>query len=139
MPAIAGITIADGQPTPVNRTFAPLGVSSDFVASYENRSGGIQVGYDTLSIGFRRANGKVRNNKVTLKMSLPILEVTSPATSTGIQPQPTKAYSCDVFVDFVCSDRSSAQDRKNLVTLLRNALASAGVVDTCVQNLESVY
>jgi len=139
MPAIANIVIADGQPTPVNRTFAPLGVSSDLVATYENRSTGIQVGYDTLSLGFRRANGKSHNNKLTLKLSLPILEVTSPATSTGIQPQPTRAYSCDVFVDFVCSDRSTTQDRKNLVTLLRNALVASGVVDTCFQNLESVY
>jgi len=70
---------------------------------------------------------------------LPILEVTSPSTSSGIQPAPTKAYDCFVNVDFVNPERSTAQNRKDLVTLLRNSLAAGGVIDTCVQNLESVY
>jgi hypothetical protein len=139
MPAIASISLVDGQPTPATRVFAPLGVSSDYVGSYENRITGIQVGYDTLSIGFRRTTPKSRNNKLTIRLTLPTLEVTSPSTSSGIQPQPTQAFACAAFVEFVLPERSSVQNRKDLVTLLRNALAASGVVDTCVQNLESVY
>jgi hypothetical protein len=139
MPAIASISLLDGQPTPVTRVFAPVGIDPNYVASYENRVTGIPVGYDGLSIGMRRPTKGSRNYKHTVRLLLPILEVTSPSTSSGIQPAPTKAYDCFVNVDFVNPERSTAQNRKDLVTLLRNSLAAGGVIDTCVQNLESVY
>lgn len=139
MPAIANIVIADGQPTPVNRTFAPLMVDKNGVAMHENRSTGIQIGYDTLSIGLRRATSEVANNKLTVKLVLPTLEVTSPSTATGIQPAPTKAYECSAFVDFVLPARSTAQNREDLVKLLKNALADGGVIATCVENIESEW
>lgn len=133
MPAIAAIAIQDGQPTPVTRTFSPLAVSSDMIATYENRASGQQLAFDALSIGFRRANASNQNNKVTVRLTLPTLEATTPPTPA------TKAYDCFVSVDFVLPTRSSEQDRKNLVTLLRNALAASGTIDTVVRNLESVY
>lgn len=139
MPAIANIVIADGQPTPVNRTFAPLMVDKAGVAWHENRATGIQIGYDTLTIGLRRATQQVTNNKLAVKLTLPTLEVTSPSTATGIQPQPTKAYELTAFVDFVLPSRSNTQERKNLITLLRNAVAPGGVIAVCVENLETEY
>lgn len=139
MPAIANIVIADGQPTPVNRTFAPLMVDKAGIAHHENRVTGIQIGYDTLSVGLRRATNQVPLNKLSVKLELPTLEVTSPSTASGIQPAPTKAYACTAFVEFVLPARSTAQNREDLVVLLRNALTAGGVVATCVENLEGVY
>jgi hypothetical protein len=139
MPAIGNIVIADGQATPVNRTFSPVGINSDLVATYENRATGIPVGYDSLSIGLRRPSKANRNFKVSVRLALPVLEVTSPSTQSGIQPAPTKAYDCTAFVDFVLPERCSQQNRKDLITLLRNALAGSGVIDVVVQNLETVY
>nr|QDH91129.1 MAG: hypothetical protein H1Bulk30948_000001 [Leviviridae sp.] len=139
MPALASISLADGQPTPVVRVFAPVGIDTNLVATYENRSTGIAVGYDGLSVGMRRPSKGNRNYKHTVRLTLPTLEVTSPSTSSGIQPAPTKAFDCFVSVEFVNPERCTTQNRKDLVTLLRNALAAGGVVDTCVQNLESVY
>lgn len=139
MPAIASIVIADGQPTPVNRTFAPLMVNKDGVAFHENRVSGIQIGYDTLTIGLRRATKVAPTNKLSVKLELPTLEVTSPSTSSGIQPAPTRAYTCTAFVEFLLPDRSTAQNREDLIVLLRNALTAGGQVATCVENLEAVY
>jgi hypothetical protein len=141
MPAIAALTVADGESTPVNHTFSPAGINADGVAFYENRVTGIQVGYESLSIGIRRpakqANGS-RNNKVTLKMSLPTLEVTSPATGTGIQPAPTKAYDVMCAVEFVLPERCTKQERDNLLTMVANLLDNASV-RTCIEELEAVY
>jgi hypothetical protein len=139
MPAIASISLVDGQPTPATRVFAPVGIDSNYVATYENRSTGIAVGYDGLSIGMRRPSKGNRNYKHTVRLALPTLETTSPSTSSGIQPAPTKAYDCFAVIEFVSPERSTTQNRKDMVTLLRNALAAGNVVDTCVQNLETVY
>lgn len=139
MPALANIVIADGQPTPVNRTFAPLMVDKSGVAWHENRVSGVQIGYDQLTIGLRRATSTVTNNKLSVKLVLPTLEVTSPSTSSGIQPAPTLAYAATAFVEFVLPSRSTSQNRKDLVTLLRNALVAGGVIATCVENIEGEY
>jgi hypothetical protein len=140
MPAIASIAIPDGQPTPVTRTFTPTGVNADMVAMYDNRAGGVAVGYDSLSVSLRKPNSRStqRNYKATLKLALPTLEVTSPATGTGIQPAPTKAYDCMAVVEFVLPERSTTQERKNLLTLLKNALAHAQITPV-IENLENVY
>jgi hypothetical protein len=71
MPAIASISLTDGQPTPVVRVFAPVGIDTNQVASYENRVTGIPVGYDGLSIGMRRPTKGSRNYKHTVRLLLP--------------------------------------------------------------------
>lgn len=139
MPALANITAADGQPTPVTRTFAPLMVDKAGVAWHENRVTGIQIGYDTLTIGLRRASVSSTLNKLSIKLVLPTLEVTSPSTASGIQPAPTKAYECAAFIDFVLPSRSTAQNREDLVKLVKNLLVDGGVIAVCVENLEAEY
>lgn len=140
MPAIGNIVIADGQTTPVNHTFSPVGINSDMVAFYDDRSAGIAIGYNALSVSLRKpTNGATnRNFKAQLKLVLPTLEVTSPSTSTGIQPAPTKAYDAMVTVEFVLPERSSTQNRKDLLTMLKNALAHS-TIQSVVQDLENVY
>ncbi len=140
MPAIGNIVIADGQTTPVNHTFSPVGINADMVAMWDDRSPGYAIGYNNLSVSLRKPSngGGARNYKAQLKLVLPTLEVTSPSTSTGIQPAPTKAYDCMVNVEFVLPERSSVQNRKDLLTLLKNALAHA-TVTSVVQDLENVY
>lgn len=135
MPAIAQIVLNDGT---VNHNFDPLGIDANYVASYENRTSGIQIGYESLSVGFRRANTKSRNNKVTVRLSLPTLEVTSPSTMTGIQPQPTKAYDVFASVDFVFPERCTTAERSNIRQMLIDALGEAAVASV-IENLESIY
>lgn len=140
MPAIGNIVIADGATTPVSHTFSPVGINSDMVAFFDDRSAGIALGYNNLSISLRKpqSGAKTRNYKAHLKLVLPTLEVTSPSTASGIQPAPTKAYDAMASVEFILPERSSTQNRKDLLTLLKNALAHA-TVTAVVQDLENVY
>jgi hypothetical protein len=58
--------------------------------------------------------------KVTAKLDLPTLEVTSPSTGTGIQPAPTKAYSCQANLEFLIPERSTLAERQVLISQLRS-------------------
>lgn len=138
MPAIGNVVISDGATTPVAHTFAPVGIDGT-VATYADRSGGIPVGYWTLSIGLREP---VKNGaavyKVTAKLLLPILEQTSPSTATGIQPAPTVGYTMAANVEFLLPARSTLQNRKDVLALCKNALAN-GLFTSVVENLENIY
>jgi hypothetical protein len=140
MPAIASLVANDGATTPVAHTFSPVGINADMVAQYDDRSPGVAVGYNSLTVSLRKpSNGSTsRNYKAVIKLVLPTLEITSPSTSTGISPQPTKAFDCLANVEFVFSERSSLQNRKDLLALVKNILAHA-TITSVVQDLENVY
>lgn len=138
MAAIAALTLADGKATPVNHTFSPENIDAAGVAKYKDRSGGIALGYPTVSIGIRQPSKSSRLYRVTVKIATPILEVTSPSTSTGIQPAPTLAYTPLFTGEFVLSERSTLAERKDLLAYVKNMLANA-VVTSAVHDFESVY
>lgn len=133
----AAITLADGQATPVNKTFAVAGVTNG-VASWEERSGGIPIGYSRLSTSLRRPAKGSRNFKVVTKVQLPVLEVTSPSTATGIQPAPTKAYELFATMEFTIPERASAADRANLLAYAKNALANS-LISAEVKDLDNIW
>ena len=101
----------------VDRFFAPLGFdrSQPGVAKWCDRSGGIPVGYPTFTLSVREPTKASNIYKVTAKMDLPTLEQTSPSTATGIQPAPTKAYSCQANLEFLLPNRSSLAERQALL------------------------
>lgn len=138
MPAIGNITLNDGKTTPVAHTFSPVSVGSDGVAAYVDRIGGIPIGYPRISLWLGSPSKTNRNYKFVAKVVLPVLEVTSPSTATGIQPAPTKAYDVPFTVTGSFPERSSLADRKDAVAYLKNILASA-VVTAIVENLETIY
>lgn len=145
MPALAPVTINDGAATPVAHTFNPTNVSVG-IATWHDRSGGIAIGYPRIATSLKfpstpRSNGASTSDRViraNIKIVLPILEVTSPSTGTGIQPAPTKAYDLTFNGEFILPERSSTQNRKDLVAYVRNYLAQS-VVSAVVQDLESIY
>jgi hypothetical protein len=124
MSQIAPIVLADGKSTPVNHTFSPVHVR-DGVAMYADRSTGIQVGFATIQTQMRDPVGKSRLNKVMMKIDVPVLEQTSPSTTTGIQPAPTKAYSLAVDLVAMLPERSTLAERKDLLAFLRNFVAGS--------------
>lgn len=138
MSAIAALTIADGLATPVNRTFNPVNIDQLGVAKWANRESGIALGYPVVTFSLRNPSKTSRNYKVTAKLVLPVLEVTSPSTSTGIQPAPTKAYDLLATVDFVLPERSTVAQRSDLLAYLKNFLGNA-VITNGVKDFESVY
>lgn len=138
MSAITTLTLLDGAATPVSRTFAPVGIDPQGVAKFTDRSGGIALGYPTATQSLRQPSKSSRNYRISLKLVLPTLEVTSPSTSTGIQPAPTKAYELFATIDLVMSERSALLERNNLLALTKSFLASANVTNA-VQNFETIY
>lgn len=139
MSAIAPIVINDGQSTPVAHTFAPVTIDAQGVAKWADRSTGISVGFPGLSYSLKNPSGQSRSYKMTAKVTLPVLEQTSPSTSTGIQPAPTVAYNCIANIELVLPERSTLADRKNLIAFVRNYLANAAVITAGVENYETVY
>jgi hypothetical protein len=138
MSAIAALTIADGQATPVNHTFNPVNIDPAGIAKWADRSGGIALGYPVVTFSLRSPSKSSRNFKLTAKVVTPILEVTSPSTATGIQPAPTKAYDLLATIDMVLPERSTVAQRKDLLAYLKNFLANA-VMTAAVENQETVF
>jgi hypothetical protein len=108
------------------------------VASWADRSGGIALGFPMASFSLRPPTAQSRVYKLTLKVVMPVLEVTSPSTSTGIQPAPTKAYDITGQVEIFLPERSSLQERKDLLAFLRDYLSEA-IVTNAVQDFEAIY
>jgi hypothetical protein len=138
MAVITTLLLADGATTPVNHNFDPVNVVGG-LAKWTDRIGGIALGMPVISHSVRSPSGKAnRASKITMKVVVPTLEVTSPSTSTGIQPAPTKAYDLMCNIEFVCPERASLQERKNLLAYVKNLLANA-VTTVSVTTDEPVF
>lgn len=146
MPAIGNIVINDGAATPVAHTFSPTKIDSNNVAYLHDRSGGIAIGYPALALVTKLPNAAsggqasglnrvIRNN---FKIDLPVLEVTSPSTGSGIQPAPTLSYVCGVDINFRIAERATLQNRKDILAFAKNLLAHANVI-AMVENSEVIY
>jgi len=138
MTAIAALTLTDGQATPASHTFSPVNIDSAGIAKWSDRSGGIALGFPTISFSLRNPSKTSRNYKLTAKVVVPVLEVTSPSTSTGIQPAPTKAYDVTANVEMILPERSTAAQRADMIAYTKNFLAHA-VISQAVAQFESVY
>lgn len=145
MPALASITINDGQATPVAHTFNPVGPDKNGVQFYHDQSGGIAIGFPSISLDLKvpgqaipgQSSKASRVYRASFKMILPILEVTT-SSATGIEPAPTKAYDLTVKGEFILPERSTLDNRKDILAYARNLLATT-VISALVHNLEKVY
>lgn len=139
MTAIAALTLANGETTPVNKTFDPVTIKND-VAQWADRSTGIAIGFPVVTFSMRApTNAKgARNYRMVAKVVVPVLEQTSPSTATGIQPAPTKAFDLIANVEMVLPERSTAAQRKDIAAFARNFLGST-VVSAAIANFENVY
>lgn len=137
MPAIGTITINDGAATPVAHNFTPSGISGD-VAKYDDRSGGISVGFPRITISSAAPSKTSRLYKARVKVVLPVLENIAGTSSNGFTPAPVKAYDLTADMTFILPERSTQQNRKDLLAFAKNLLANA-VVTSVVQDNEVVY
>ncbi len=143
MPAIANIVINDGAATPVAHTFTPLGKDDKGVYWFEqttpapaNPLGAKRIGYkqDRVLDGQKRLTGESR---VVMSLSVPTLEVLG-NSSTGITPPPTLAYVEKARLEFVLSERSTTQERKDTRYLVYNLLMN-GIAGSAIDNLQPSY
>lgn len=126
MSAIANIVVNDGLATPVAHIFSPAKTEADF-AQLEDRAGGFYVGYNKLTYRLTRPVGNTsssRNLKLSIKIETPKLE-TLGTNQAGLTPPPTVAYRPVVELMVTLPERSSLQDRKDLLAFTKNVLANA--------------
>jgi len=107
----------------VDATYGPEGINPQGVAAWVDRSGGIAIGYPRLTMSVRPPTKASRVFKVTAKLVLPTLEQTSPSTSSGIQPAPTKAYDCACVMAFFLPERSTLAERQKLFSQVASLFA----------------
>jgi hypothetical protein len=136
----------------VDNTFDPDGRDANGVSRYSNRAGGIAVGYPWCSFQIRKPTKVSRVYKVTVKLFVPTLEVTSPSTGSGIQPAPTKAYEVGCIMEFFLPERSTNTERLRMIKLVQSLFlqtinasdgtpsdATGSPLGVMVTQLEDVY
>jgi hypothetical protein len=128
MPAQAAIAINDGQASPVTHTFAPDGALAQpdrkVVADWVDRGAGVKVGYLTIREQHAPSNGN-QVEKMRWVITRPTLETLSNNTSTGIDPQPTKAFDTVGIVEIHLHDRAGEPELKDVVAFVKNFTATA--------------
>lgn len=137
MPGFANITLNDGAGTPVAHVFAPNTLDG-LMSTFADRSGGISVGYPTVTIVSTVPSKTSRLYKVRAKIVMPVLEVVNSSTFSGITPAPTKAYDMTATVEFFVPERSTLQQRKDIRAFMQNFLANA-ITTALVETQESIY
>jgi len=129
MPALANIAIADGAATPVTHTFVPTD-SDNGKSSFANSAPGIPLGYELLDIQFVKPKSSSAAFRVIGKLVLPTISTVSGVT--------TVTSKNTVNFDMNFDQRSTAAERKNAVTLIKNLFANAGFLSVS-ENLENYY
>lgn len=124
------IVLPDALATPVNHTFALI-QANGIETAWEDRAAGIPIGFNRLRTVFKAPSpkGKVgdRSYQVQLQIALPTME-TLGNSSTGLTPAPTVAHTARALVTFELPERSSLQNRKDLLKYLSGALANAQII-----------
>lgn len=122
MPARSDVTLKDGQTPSVSHTFKPglvVDTRSESSAEFEDRSGGIAIGNPRLRLALKRPNEQSPNHRFGSKIVVPVLDTVWSSDPQGYQPAPKWAFDNLFSVDFVMNQRSTAQQRKDMLAYLR--------------------
>lgn len=145
MSAVANIVLADGQATPVNHTFLPLGPDTNGVWWFEDQSGTSVIGYNRISLELKRTlpaaagvqSGPERVNRVKIGLHLPTLE-TLGTNDAGITPPPRVAYVARCNMEFILPERAAYQNREDVRVFARGLLADTQVINM-IEYLQAVF
>jgi hypothetical protein len=108
----------------VDRTLSPEGFAPNGVIRWVDRSGGIALLYPSLTMLLRPPTKGSRVYRLSTKYSIPTGDITSPSTASGIQPQPSVAYACQHFGEWVLPERSTLAERLALFSNVRSLYAT---------------
>lgn len=133
MANFAGLSINDGQATPVAHLFATKSNDGQ-VTVYEDRAIGIPVAYGKLII---RTSETSEQRVVKCDILVPTLEAVSGANAAGFTPAAKVAYQNIGKLEFRTSLRSTLQERKNIVAFVKNAAALA-LISSVVADSEEI-
>lgn len=134
----ADLVLANGEATPVNKTFTNRGSKvqpeGGQLATWKDASGGMQIGMPTITLMVRESAAKTDVDK---RIVLPTLETIS-GSDGGYTPSPKVAYSHMTREQFVLPARGVLAERKNLLAFSKNMNAHA-VMTNAVHNLEATW
>jgi hypothetical protein len=129
MPEVNSIVLADGKTTPVNHTFARFSVSGT-VAKLINSAATTLIGREILTVETKQPVGRDGAHRIRIGLGMPV-EATG---DDGVVV--SHVSSGEVILNL--SQRSTAQERLDLLAILANALASTEVT-AAVENVEPFY
>jgi len=125
------ITLTDAASTPVNRVYKPQ-LSGEGLILWRDTTQAVFAGQNRLTLVQRSANKQARSNKVSWKLECPILEQTAAYGPYSV------AYTNLVNLEIVMHDRSSQQERKDVLSQMRDLIDEA-IVTSQVHDLEFIY
>jgi len=129
MPALASISVNDAESTPVAHVYSPV-TTDGTLAKFANRDAATPAGFETLSIDVRTPTAPSAAYRVIAKGNDPV-----EATVDG-QTVVVHNSSFELTLNF--SQKSSAQERKNLVKKIANLLIHTTFVSVA-ENVEPIY
>jgi hypothetical protein len=129
---VTGFRAIAGDPV-TDRSYTPDGtIPATGLARWIDRSSGIYAGFPWITFQIRFPTPKSdRYIRVSLRGSVPTLNITSPSTGSGIQPLPSAGYENSFFIEFKIHEASSSAEKSALVRTAAcffadNLLDSAG-------------
>lgn len=134
MPALVNTVLADrATPTPVNHTFVKRDVTRDGVGTVVETSG-VPIGNNSLSVGLRRTpSGRYI---ATVHLACPVVQDVTIGGVTSPQVVRRAFAKCE----FTFDEKSTEQERKNIVGMFASALDPSKVlVNDTVVLLQGVY
>lgn len=129
MPAIAALTIADGQATPVNHTFS-VNTTDGAKATWTDRVSGIPTGYTRFDYEVREAKQASGAHSVIISLLMPTL-----ADIDGVMTR-VRVSSASLRLNF--AQDSTDAERKDLAAYATNFLNNASV-KAAIPNIEPFY
>jgi len=117
--ANAGGYITTSATVSYDKTFAPERFLQGGIGKWVDRSGGIALGYPTVTMGVRPPTKDSRLTKVSMKFFYPVLETVDPAT--GIFG-PKLAYTLQAHVDITVPERATTAEKTAFWNLFRSML-----------------
>jgi len=131
MPQLANVVINDGASTPVAHTYTPMDIVGNVARLVE--SNGVPVGNNVLTTSLTKtAAGRW---KPVLKLQLPIVQT---QTINGVST-PVVVRTAFANVEMSFDGTSTAQERKDAIALLTNALLNAAVIKPVFADLQAIY
>lgn len=132
MPAIASVKLSSilssvesttSATVGVDKTYDPEGFIAPGVARWVDRSGGVAVGFPSITLSVRPPNKASRVYRVVAKITSPTLETVGNAYN-GITPGPTKAYENACIMEWLLPERSTSAERIAFFSYVRSLFAT---------------
>jgi len=128
----ANITLSDAATTPVNRLYKLQPTSDNSLILWRDSTQAVFAGQNRLTLVQRNANKQARSNKLSWKLECPVLEQTAAYGPYSV------AYTNLASLELVMHDRSSQQERKDVLAQMRDLIDEA-IVTLQVHDLDFIY